>query len=195
MSTAPVRRFTVEEYLAMERTATYRSQYYRGEIFAMPGGTKRHGFIEANTIGTLIEQLKGYPCRVLPSDTKVMVSATGLITYPDAIVICDEDELIDDEDCVILNPVVVVEVLSPSTESFDRGEKSRHYRLIESLQEYVLIAQNRRHIERYARQPNGDWMLTEASEAGQSVRLDSIQCELRVEVVYDKLRFSDENRD
>ena len=192
MSVAPSRKFTLEEYLTLERASEDKSQYYRGEIFAMPGGTKRHNVMGANVIGSLVAQLRNRPCRVYSGDMKIMVEATGLVTYPDAVVACEEDRLYDQEEDVLLNPTVLVEVLSPSTESYDRGKKSEHYRKIESLKEYVLIAQDRIHIERLTRQPNGQWTLSEVDQAGQSLHLESIDCTLKVDDVYAKVLFGPE---
>lgn len=189
MSTARSRKFTIDEYLSLEEKSDYKSQYYRGEIFAMPGSTKRHNVIVTNVIRILGNQLLNHPCRVYTGEMKVMVEATGLVTYPDAIVACDEDRFYDDEERVLLNPTVLVEVLSPSTESYDRGEKTAHFRKITSLKEYVLIAQDHYEMLRFTRQPNGEWSLAEADDAGQSLRLDTIGCSLNVDDVYHKVMF------
>ena len=192
MSTAPTRKFTPDEYLALERTAEYKSQYYRGQIFAMPGGTKRHNMIGANVIGSLVMQLQKKRCRVYSSDMKVMVEATGLITYPDASIACDEEKFYDQDESVLLNPTLVVEILSPSTELYDRGTKSEHFRKIPSLNEYVLITQDRIHIERFTRNAEGHWTLAEVDQPGQVLRLESIACDLSVDDIYAKVQFTPE---
>ena len=192
MSTAPTCKFTREEYLTLERNSQYKSQYFRGEIFAMPGGTKRHNMMSANVIGSLFLQLQSRPCRVYSSDMKVMVEATGLFTYPDAVVACSEERFYDQQEDVLLNPTLIVEVLSPSTELYDRGTKTEHYRKIASLQEYVLIAQDRIHIERFSRNAAGHWTLVEVDQPGQVLRIESIDCNLAVDDVYAKVQFGPE---
>jgi Uma2 family endonuclease len=193
MSTASTRKFTPEEYLALERTAKYKSQYYRGEIFAMPGGTLRHGMMSASIIRILGNQLLSRPCSVYSSDTKVMVEETGLMTYPDVVVACMEQRFHNQEKDVLLNPTVLIEVLSPSTELYDRGTKSEHYRKIPSLQEYILIAQDRIHIEQFTRSAEGHWTFAEVDQPGQILRLESIACDLSVDDVYAKVQFTPES--
>jgi len=189
MSTAPNRKFELDEYLTLERHSEYKSQFYRGEIFAMPGGTKRHNLMSANVIRVLGNQLINRPCRVYSGDMKLMIEATGLVTYPDAFVACEEERHYDQEEDVLLNPTFLVEVLSPSTESYDRGKKAAHYRKIETLKEYVLIAQDRIEMVRFTRQSNGEWTLAEVDQPGQSLRLESIDCVLNVDEVYAKVKF------
>src|SRR5262249_39888199 len=127
MSTPTKSRFTPEEYLALERAAERRSEYYAGEIFAMGGASRKHIVIVANISGQLWSQLKGRPCRVYPNDMRVKVSPTGLYTYPDVAVVCGLDQFDDDHQDTLLNPTVIIEVLSKSTEAYDRGKKFEHY--------------------------------------------------------------------
>lgn len=186
--TLPTRRlFTPEEYLTIERNARQRSEYFAGEIFAMGGASERHNLIVTNIVGELRQQLKGRPCKVYANDMRVKVSRTGLYTYPDVVVACDGARFDDEHKDTLLNPTLIIEVLSQSTEAYDRGEKAGHYRKLESLAEYLLVAQDKQHIERYVRQDHEQWLLTEASGLQGSVRLSSIECELALAEVYDKV--------
>ena len=143
MSAIPKPSLTPQEYLARERRATEKSEYYRGEIFAMAGASFEHSLIKDNLARESGNQLKDKPCRVITSDLRIKVNATGLYTYPDAVIVCDEPKFEDAQVDTLLNPRVIVEVLSDSTEKYDRGGKFAHYRQIPSLQEYVLVAQDR----------------------------------------------------
>jgi Uma2 family endonuclease len=177
-----------EEYLALERKAEYKSEYFGGEIFAMAGGSKRHNAIAANIIGELRSQLKKRPCLVYPSDMRVKVSKTGLYTYPDVIVVCEEELFEDEEEDTVLNPVLIVEVLSDSTEAYDRGKKFEHYRQIDSLLEYLLVAQDHHRVEQFTKQKDGRWIFAEASSLEDTIKLASIGCELALEEIYDKIK-------
>lgn len=190
MSSKPRPRYTPAEYLAMERQAEHRSEYLGGEIFAMGGASERHNLIVTNTVRELSLQLKGRPCKTYASDLRVKVSPTGLYTYPDVVVVCGKALFDDEEMDTLLNPTVIIEVLSKSTEGYDRGEKFGHYRKLESLAEYVLIAQEKVHVERYARQPEGQWLLSETDNAQDTVPMPSIQCHLALSEVYDKVEFT-----
>src|SRR5215211_8263317 len=141
-----------EEYLAIERKSEIKHEYFAGEVFAMVGASKRHNLITANIIRLLGNQLADRPRNVYPSDMRVKVSATGKYTYPDVVVACDEEQFDDEEKDTLLNPVVIFEVLSESTEAYDRGKKFEQYQQIESLTEYVLVAQEPHRIEQYVRQ-------------------------------------------
>ena len=140
MSSLPKARFTPEEYLALERQAEYRSEFFHGEIFAMAGASREHNLIAGNVSRELGNQLKGRPCETYQSDMRVKVSDTGLYTYPDVVVACGELAFEDDEVDTLLNPTLLIEVLSESTESYDRGKKFGYYRTIQSLAEYLLVA-------------------------------------------------------
>ena len=160
MSTA-LKRISEQEYLLRERAADFKSEFFDGEMFAMVGGTPTHSLIAANFIREAGNALRGRPCKVFTSDLRVRVDATGLYTYPDATIVCGELQFADDQRDTLTNPTVIVEVLSESTEKYDRGRKANHYRQIESLQELVLISQDRPHIERFTRQSSGDWLFHE----------------------------------
>jgi len=187
MSTQPKPRYTPEEYLALERAAEYKSEYYDGEIFAMAGASERHVSIVTNLVMALGGQLKSRPCRVYSADMRVNVSATGLYTYPDLAVVCGERHFHDKHQDTLLNPGVLIEVLSPSTEAYDRGKKFSHYRTLDSLAEYLLVSQEEPRVEHYLRQPDGDWLLHEATRLDGTVSLPTIQCELSLADVYDKV--------
>ena len=176
-----------EEYLEQERASETKSEYFRGEVFAMAGASREHNLITANIIAELVLQLKNKPCRVYPSDMRLKVERSGLYTYPDVMVVCDEEKFIDDKKDTILNPDVIIEVLSDSTESYDRGEKFFNYRQIDSLKEYILIWQKRKKIEKYSRVNSPLWTLTETDDNNQSISLDSIECKLELVNVYDKI--------
>jgi Uma2 family endonuclease len=186
MSAAPKPCITPEQYLEMDRQADFKSEYYAGEVFAMAGGSPEHSLIAANVSGELRAQLLGKPCRVYNSDRRVRVNEE-LYTYPDVTAVCGEPE-IGDED-TMLNPTVIVEVLSSTTEAWDRGGKSEQYRQRESLQEYLLVAQDRAHVERYSRQPDGQWLLSEVNGREARLALPSLGCELALSQVYHMVDF------
>lgn len=181
------KRYTPEEYLALERAAQCKSEYYAGDIFAMAGASRWHNLIVTNVLRELSLQLKGQPCTTYPSDMRVKVSPTGLYTYPDVTVVCGEAQFEDNQQDTLLNPTLIVEVLSDSTEAYDRGGKFAHYRKLASLMEYVLIAQTKPHIEHYVRQPDNRWLLSEADSLSDTVHLPSIDCRLALAEVYDKV--------
>jgi Uma2 family endonuclease len=185
-------RLTPEEYLAIERKAEYKSEYYAGEMFAMAGASEPHNLIAGNTFATLHAQLRKRPCKVYPSDMRVKVSPTGLYTYPDVTVVCGKAQFDDEEKDTLLNPTVIIEVLSPSTEGYDRGRKFEHYRKLESLQEYVLIAQDTYHVEHYTRQPDNQWLLSEIEGLQGTLHLPSINCDLPLADLYDKVEIVSE---
>ncbi|MCA1568000.1 MAG: Uma2 family endonuclease [Acidobacteria bacterium] len=178
---------TPEEYLAAERKAETRSEYFGGEVFAMVGASKRHNLIAANIIRVLGNQLLERACNVYPSDMRVKVSATGKYTYPDVVVAC-EPELFDDaENDTLLNPVVIIEVLSASTEAYDRGKKFEQYQQIASLTEYILVAQEPCRIEQYVRQSDKEWRYSEYHDAGDVIKISVIGCEIALKDAYAKV--------
>ena len=187
MPSPPKPRYTPEEYLALEREAEYRSEYFAGEVFAMSGASERHNLIVSNIVAALHTQFRKRPCKVYASDMRVKVSATGLYTYPDVVALCEEAQFDDDQKDTLLNPTVIIEVLSPSTEAYDRGEKFAHYRKLTSLAEYVLISQDKPHVEHYVRQPDNQWLLSEASRLQDTVRLPSISSTLVLAEIYEKV--------
>lgn len=178
---------TPEEYLALERASESKSEYYAGEVFAMVGASKRHNLIAANIIRVLGNQLLDRPCNVYPSNMRVKVSATGKYTYPDVVVACEEEKFDDEEKDTLLNPVVIVEVLSESTEAYDRGKKFEQYQFIESLTEYLLITQDPYRVEQYVRQSNREWRYSEYHSADDVVSISVIGCQLPLKDVYAKV--------
>jgi len=171
------------EYLAAEATSDTRHEYLRGQVFAMAGGTPEHGALAASITGALIAALRDRPCRVFNSDVRVRIRATDLTTYPDLSVVCGRLERDDEDQNAIVNPVLIIEVLSDSTEAYDRGEKAAHYRRLPSLQEYVLMSQHRPRVEVFRRREAGHWELHEAAE-GQQIELVSVGCTLDVAELY-----------
>jgi len=178
--------YTPEAYLALEREAATKSEYVDGEIFAMAGASIVHTIIACNIAGELHRQLKGWPCTTHISDMRVKVGSTKMYTYPDVVVVCGTARCEDGKADTLLNPTVIVEVLSPSTEGYDRGAKFAHYRRLESLQEYLLVAQDEVHLEHYVRQTDGRWLLSEANRLGDEIHLPAIDCRLSLAEVYDK---------
>lgn len=189
MSSAATKiRFTPQEYLALERKSETRNEYYNGEIFAMAGASREHNLTVANLLRDIGNQLEDRPCESYPSDMRVFIEATGLYTYPDVSVVCGEPRFQDREVDTLLNPTVIVEVLSPSTEAYDRGDKFRHYRRIDSLREFVLISQDRMMVERYTRQGK-DWVLSDRTDPDQVLKLVSIGCQIPLDRIYAKIKF------
>jgi len=184
VQTQPI--YTPEEYLALERDAPTKSEYVDGEIFAMAGASRRHTKISFNLAVEIGRQLKGRPCTGHSNDMRVKVAPTGMYTYPDMVVVCGREQFEEGEVDTLLNPTVIVEVLSPSTEGYDRGAKFAHYRRLESLQEYLLVAQDEVHLEHYVRQTDGQWLLSEANRLDEEIHLPSIDCRLSLAEVYDK---------
>ena len=175
------------DYLAIERSAEFKSEYFNGEIFAMSGASEPHNVIVLNTGAEIRQHLKKRPCKVYANDMRVKVRPTGLYTYPDVVVVCGQAQFDDAHLDTLLNPTILIEVLSDSTEAYDRGRKFEHYRSLESLAEYVLIAQNRPQIEAYRRQPSQQWLLTESRGLEGVLRLHSIECDLALAEIYDKV--------
>jgi Uma2 family endonuclease len=175
-------RYTYREYLALERGANVRHEFFDGEIYAMAGGTREHAAICANLTASLSAQLRGRGCQAHSSDLRVRVLETGLATYPDVTVICRHAEQDPEDRNTVTNPVLLVEVLSPSTAAYDRGEKLGHYRRISSLQEIVLVAHDERLIEVWRREAGDTWVRREA-RAG-SATLTAIPAILDVNDVY-----------
>lgn len=192
MSAIPKTKLTPEEYLDFERKSEERHEYFNGEIFAMSGAKRNHNKIVGNLSGLIWQHLKGKDCEFYPADMRVFVPETGLYTYPDLVVVCGEPKFQDNVFDTLLNPNLLIEVLSESTESYDRGKKFQHYRSIESLQEYVLVAQDEARIEKYVKQGDGFWLLSEAVGLESAIKFDSVNCDIRLSEVYDKIDFSDE---
>ncbi|HEY3233928.1 MAG TPA: Uma2 family endonuclease [Polyangiaceae bacterium] len=177
------RKYSISEYVQLEDYSNVRHEYFDGQIYAMAGGTPEHGTYAANVIGLLTAQLRGRPCRVQTSDVRIRVQSTGLDTYPDVSVVCGRAETDAEDRNAIINPTVVVEILSTGTEAYDRGEKLEHYQKIASLHEVVLVAHDERRVEVVRRLQSGEWNVARAV-AGEVARLESLSCELPVDDVY-----------
>jgi Uma2 family endonuclease len=180
-------KLTPQEYLEIERRAERKSEFFNGEMWAMVGAGKEHVAITLNVGSEFRQQLKGRPCSAYVADLRVAVSDSGLYTYPDVVVVCGEARFDDEHPDTLLNPTLIVEVPSESTEAYDRGDKFAHYQRLPSLREYVLIAQDRVRVEHYSRQSGGQWLLTVAERLEDTVELPAIGCRLSLAEVYDKV--------
>jgi Uma2 family endonuclease len=187
MSVQTKRQLSAEEYLEIERHSEIKSEYLDGEIFAMTGATRRHNLITTNLVREVSQSLLDRPCEVYSSDLRVHIPSTGLYTYPDLAVVCGEPRFEDGEVDTLLNPTLIVEILSPTTEAYDRGKKFEHYDAIESLAEYVLVSQTSPRVEQYVRQAGAHWLFTATSGLSGRVVFPSINCELALAAIYHKL--------
>ncbi len=184
-------RMTEEEYLAFERESDERHEYADGEIFAMAGGDEAHSAVASGMIRVLGNALLGRRCRVYTSDMRIHIPVSKRYVYPDASIVCGRREFEGDKRDVLLNPRVIVEVLSPSTEDYDRGDKFAHYKTIPSLAHYVLASQAKPFVEVFTRQLDGTWTCVNY-EAGQKLVLPALECEIDVDQVYAELFEDDE---
>ena len=183
-------RLTEAEYLALERAAVgVKSEFYDGEMFAMAGGTKRHSRIGTNLTVEFGNKLRGHRCQPFNADLRVKVEASGLYTYPDLSVVCGEDHHVDGELDTLINPTLIVEVLSESTESYDRGKKFQHYQQIPTLKEYLLVSQDEPRIEQFVRQAGNRWLLREASGLKASLALPSLKISISLAAVFRNVKF------
>lgn len=176
---------TPEEYLAGEEISEIKHEYYDGQVYAMAGGTNAHAVICTNASGLLFSQLRGKPCRVVGSEQRVKVEASGLHVYPDASVYCAGARFDGAGDTNLLDPTVIIEVLSRSTSAYDRGDKFDHYKRIETLRDYVLVEQTRVHVEHFHRLESGDWLLRSFDWLDDILALDSIECRVELRELYD----------
>jgi Uma2 family endonuclease len=186
MSTRPKTYLTPEEYLAFERKAEYKNECIDGEVFAMTGASREHNLITINLGREVSQQLRGRPCEAYASEMRVRIPERGYM-YPDLVVVCGTPRFEDGHLDTLLNPTVIIEVLSESTERYDRGRKFGLYRMIESLAEYVLVAQDEYRVEQYVKQPDGRWLLSDHRSPEDVVELASVQCALALGEVYEKV--------
>jgi Uma2 family endonuclease len=189
MSTQPVTRLTPEQYLEIERKAEFRSEYINGEMFAMAGATRNHGRIAAHTLAELVDQLSGRACEATGSDTRIYSAQYRVLTYPDVVVTCGPDKFLDARRDTLTDATVIVEVLSPSTRVYDRGEKFRIYRSLPSFAEYLLLAQDEIRAEHYARQSDNSWLFREFRGPSNEIELTSIGCRLQLKSLYERVEF------
>lgn len=191
MSTKPEHWYTVEQYLTVDRASDTKHEYLDGNIYAMDGASPAHVQITGNVAGELRHRLREMPCIVYSTDLRVRASAHGLYAYPDVVVVCGAPLFLDTELDTLANPLLIVEVLSDSTKNYDRGEKFENFRSNDSLREYVLVAQDKVHVEQYQKQDDGTWRLSETNSIGDALRLGSVGCDLPVAEIYFKVHFDE----
>jgi Uma2 family endonuclease len=189
MASNPKRLFTPEEYLEIERKAEYKSEYIDGEIFAMAGASQVHNVIAGNIFALLHPQSRKKGCRVYISDMRVDLSKYGMYSYPDIAVVCDQPKFSDKHKDNLVNPVLIIEVLSDSTEAYDRGEKFMRYRKLLTFSEYVLVSQPNHYAEHYVRQANKQWLMSEVNSLRKSIHLSAIDYDLRMSAIYETIEF------
>lgn len=188
MATAALTYYTPEEYLALERHAEFKSEYIDGRIVAMTGASAPHNLITGNVFAELRAHFRGRPCLPFIGDMRVQVEKGRRYTYPDVVAVCGKPEYLDGVLDTLMNPALIVEILSTSTEAYDRGEKFRHYRTIETLQEYVLVAQDQPLVERFVR--HGEfWHLGTVSGLDASLELTSVGCTIPLREIYENVEF------
>jgi Uma2 family endonuclease len=189
MSTLPKTHLTPEEYLEIERKAEFKNEYLNGEMFAIASAQEAHILIAANTFAALRPQLRQKGCQVVTADLRVHVHSTGLYAYPDVVAYCGEPQLLDEHMDTLLNPVLIAEFLSPSTEIYDRTRKWEQYQSVESLREYLLISSDRVHVDLYTRQADRRWMLSSAGQLEDNLEIPSLGCALKLTDIYDQIQF------
>lgn len=190
MSTAPKKYVSATEYLDADRRASVRSEYFQGEVFAMTGASREHNLIALNIASELRNRLRDRDCEVYQADMRVKVRSTGLYAYPDIVVTCDHPEFEDENVDTLLNPTLLIEVLSPTTADYDRGGKFAQYRRLASLREYVLVSQDRVWIEHYRREAEDEWRFHEQSSRDGALVLSSIGCSVPLAEIYLKVNFA-----
>lgn len=187
MQARPEPRISPAEYLEWERKQETRNEYVNGEIFAMTGASRVHNLVCMNLGSALHAQLRGKPCEVYMNDMRVKVQETGAYTYPDIVAACGEPRFEDDQVDTLLDPVLIAEVLSESTERYDRGAKFAHYRGIDAFQEYLLVAQTEMRVEHYRRREGGSWLFQEYRDPEDRIEVESLGCELRLGDLYERV--------
>jgi len=186
-------RITPEKYLEFDQASDIKHEYFDGEIFAITGASLNHNQISMNVAGELRNQLKTSPCRPFANDMRVKINEIAKYTYPDIVITCGDIELEKIEGVeTLLNPIVIIEVLSGSTEAYDRGKKFQHYRSLPTLQEYILVSQTHCLVEKFIRGDGGQWILTLHEDRGQSIKIESIDCELQLSEIYFRVEFEDD---
>jgi Uma2 family endonuclease len=191
MASSPITKVTAEEYLALDRAAEFRSEFLDGEIIAMSGGSARHSKLQVNLTLELETALRGTPCQTFSADLRVRVSPRTY-TYPDLTVVCGKPLLADDEQDILVNPKVIFEVLSPSTEFYDRGLKFRRYREVRSLTDYILVDQDQTRIEQFTRGDAHTWTLRDYQDASETLLIESIGVSIPLVRLYERIEFPSE---
>lgn len=180
-------KLTPQDYLVWERSQKIRHEYVDGETFAMAGTSRKHNLINVNILATLHAQLRGQPCEIYTNDMRVKINANNAYVYPDIVIACDEPLFEDNDVDTLLNPLLIIEILSDSTESYDRGTKFKFYRTLPSLQQYILIAQHECWVECYTRQAHDQWLLTEYRQLEDTVILAAIDCAMKLQLIYERV--------
>ncbi|MDQ3179643.1 MAG: Uma2 family endonuclease [Acidobacteriota bacterium] len=195
MSAKPERKYiSPEEYLALEREALEKHEYFDGEVFLMAGSSNEHNLITSNIIVSLGSQFKKRNCRVYPPDMRLHIPKTGLFTYPDVMAVCGKPQFLPDANLdTLTNPILIVEVLSSSTEGYDKGAKFDNYRSFESLREYLLVSHDAKKVIRYTKQADESWILMDFIGNKTEIELVSIECTLAMEDIYDKVDFEEQS--
>lgn len=183
----PRTRFSAAEYFALEESAEHRNEFYQGEITAISSGSINHNRVAGNLAVELVAALRGKPCEPFIADLRLLVKQHQFYTYPDLMVVCGDLEFVHGRNDTITNPVLIIEVLSPSTEAYDRGKKFEFYRSIEGFQEYVLVDQQRMHIERYRPLGLGRWEMTTLDETNEILSLTSVGIDLTLASIYERV--------
>jgi Uma2 family endonuclease len=190
MAANPERRYTLEEYLELDRTSEERIEFWDGEVFCMSGASQAHDRILVNSIVQLSARLDYLKCRVFSSDMRIKVPSAPPYRYADLSALCDEAQFVEVVGVdALTNPALIIEVLSPSTEAYDRGDKFTHYKSITTLREYLLVAQHRPHVTHLFKQDDGTWIHSEANDLDSTVRLNSLDCELPLSEIYRGVSF------
>ncbi len=183
--------YTPEEYLALEEEAEYKSEYYQGEIFAMSGASVNHNRIIKNLIVLLESALENKPCEAFMGDVRLLVKENGLYTYPDVVTVCGDLDFAPDRDDTITNPTVIIEVLSKSTEGYDRGAKFELYRALPTLQDYILVDQYKVHVEHFHKQEDARWILQEFNQLEDTLAIELVDFEISLQRIYQKVNWEE----
>ena len=189
MSAIAKTRMSVEDYLTNENAAPFKSEFYDGEVFAMAGASHTHNFVKHNLERAIGNRLESGPCRAASSDQRVRIERTGLFTYPDIVILCGKPKFSPRDPLAIVNPTAIFEILSPTTEDYDRGTKFKQYRQIPGFREYVLVAQDEAAVERHTLQPDGSWNLTSIEGIAESLELGSVGITIPLAEVYRDIEF------
>jgi Uma2 family endonuclease len=191
MNASPILKYTAAEYLELEETSLEKNEFYKGEIFAMAGASISHNQIVANSLGEIWSFLKNKKCKIFPSDLRIHSIANSLYTYPDLSIICNEIETVGKNN--VTNPTVLIEVLSATTQDYDRGAKFKLYRDIESLKEYILISSLETLVEKYNKQADGSWVLHEYKNEADTFIISSIDFSITLKDLYRDVDFAIES--
>ncbi|KOR30845.1 hypothetical protein TI05_13340 [Achromatium sp. WMS3] len=183
-----ITKVTAQEYLLTERASAIKHEFIDGEVFAMAGASKKHNQIASNLVRIIGNQILHKPCSIYSSDMRVKIEKANKYAYPDIVITCENEDFEDKEEDTLLNPIIIIEILSDSTESYDRGNKFFYYRQIDSFIEYILVSQKKFHIEKYTRQTNNSWLYSEFNIIDAQFELSLISCTISLQEVYDKVK-------